>query len=124
MARILVADDEPDRLRLVTIRLGRDGHEVIPARDGGEALQLTLEQLPDLVLLDVTMPVMDGHQVCQAIRAQLGAAVPKIVMLSARGQESDVRGGWESGADGYIVKPFRPSALAAEVARMLADAGG
>ncbi len=122
MARILVADDEPDLLRLVAIRLGRDGHEVLQARDGEEALRMALDERPQLVLLDVTMPGMDGYAVCRAIRSGLGAAAPPIVMLSARGQEQDVRGGLASGADGYIVKPFRPSALAAEVARYLADA--
>jgi two-component system alkaline phosphatase synthesis response regulator PhoP len=119
-ARILVADDEPDVLRLVAIKLGRAGHEVLTAATGDAALALTLAERPALVLLDVAMPGMDGFAVCRAIKARLGSAAPTVVMLSARGQAADVRGGLESGADGYIVKPFAPGALLQEVERYLA----
>jgi DNA-binding response OmpR family regulator len=120
VARILVADDEPDILRLVAIKLGRAGHEVLTARAGDEALATALAERPVLVLLDVTMPGMDGFAVCRALKLRLGAAAPRVVMLSARGQASDVHSGLESGADGYIVKPFAPNALLAEVERYLA----
>jgi DNA-binding response OmpR family regulator len=119
-ARILVADDEPDILRLVALKLGRAGHAVLTASAGDEALALALAERPALVLLDVTMPGMDGFAVCRALKQQLGADAPRVVMLSARGQANDVRGGLDSGADGYIVKPFAPSALVAEVERYLA----
>jgi DNA-binding response OmpR family regulator len=120
VSRILVADDEPDILRLVAIKLGRAGHEVLTAKAGDEALNLALSHRPALVLLDVTMPGMDGFAVCRALKQQLGAQAPRVLMLSARGQANDVQGGLESGADGYIVKPFAPNALVAEVERHLA----
>jgi DNA-binding response OmpR family regulator len=119
MSRILVADDEPDILRLVAIKLGRAGHEILTARAGDEALTTALAERPDLVLLDVTMPGMDGFAVCRELKAQLGGAAPRVVMLSARGQAGDVQGGVDNGADGYIVKPFAPNALVAEVERYL-----
>ena len=119
-ARILVADDEPDILRLVAIKLGRAGHEVLTATAGDDALALALAERPALVLLDVSMPGMDGFAVCRAIKEQFGALAPRVVMLSARGLANDVRGGLESGADGYVVKPFDPNALVAEVERHLA----
>ncbi len=96
---------------------------MLQAADGDEALTLALSpdpaRRPNLVLLDVTMPGMDGLAVCRAIKERLGAEAPTVVMLSARGLDRDVRGGLESGADGYIVKPFKPRALVDEVARYL-----
>ena len=120
-ARILVADDEPDVLRLVRLKLERAGYEVVTATAGDEALHLALTSAPALILLDVTMPGMGGLDACRAIKARLGPRGPRVVMLSARGLADDVRGGLESGADGYIVKPFSPNALLAEVQRYLAD---
>lgn len=119
-ARILVADDEPDVLRLVRLKLERAGYEVVTATAGDEALGLALSAVPALVLLDVSMPGMDGLEVCRAIKRQLGPRGPRVVILSARGLARDVSGGLESGADGYIVKPFSPNALLAEVQRYLA----
>lgn len=121
-ARILVADDETDVLRLVRLKLERAGYDVVTATAGDQALQLALSTAPALVLLDVTMPGMDGNEVCRAIKARLGGGAPRVVMLSARGLADDVRGGLASGADGYIVKPFSPNALLAEVQRYLSDA--
>ncbi|MBI2761769.1 MAG: response regulator [Chloroflexi bacterium] len=120
-AMILVADDEPDVLRLVVLKLERAGHQLTTATTGDQALAAALDQRPDLVLLDVTMPGIGGLDVCRSLKQQLGAMAPKVVMLSARGLSDDVRGGLDSGADGYIVKPFRPSALLAEVERYLVD---
>ena len=111
MAKILVVDDEPNIREVVDLYLRRDGHAVVSAADGDEALRLYREDRPDLVVLDLTLPGTDGVEVCR--RLQLGAGgsggrrVP-LVMLTARGEEEDRILGLSLGADDYVVKPFSP----------------
>ena len=103
---VLVADDDPDILSLVTLRLERDGYEVIGASDGERAVEKALEHTPDLALIDVSMPKLDGYEVTQRLRQhELTSAIP-IILLTARVQDSDVARGIEVGADDYVKKPF------------------
>ena len=112
---VLVADDDPDILDLVAFRLDRAGYEVVQARDGQEALDAALTRTPDLCVLDVMMPRLDGYEVTRRLReAEATRSVP-IILLTARVQESDVERGFEAGATDYVRKPFSPTELVARV---------
>lgn len=113
---ILTADDDPQLLRLVSRNLEFDGYTVLTAKDGQEALSLIEAQHPDLVLLDVMMPKMDGLQVCEHVREF--SAVP-IIIVTARGQDSDKVKGLDLGADDYLTKPFSIDELLARVRAVL-----
>lgn len=112
---VLVADDDDDILLLVTTRLKRDGFEVVAARDGFEALALAQEHKPAVAVLDVGMPGLDGLEVLAAIRETQALAHTRVLLLTAKAQESDVRRGYEAGADAYVKKPFSPAELAERV---------
>jgi DNA-binding response OmpR family regulator len=112
---VLVADDDDDILLLVTTRLRRDGYEVVAARNGIEALALAEEHKPVVAVLDVGMPGLDGLEVLSAIRSVDELRATKVLLLTAKAQESDVRRGYDSGADVYLKKPFSPAELAAKV---------
>ncbi len=112
---VLVADDDPDILALVRFRLERDGYEVLSAPDGEAALELALARPPDLALLDVMMPRLDGYEVTRRLREQRPTAAIPIILLTARVQEPDVERGFEAGADDYVTKPFSPQALGERV---------
>jgi DNA-binding response OmpR family regulator len=120
-ARIVVADDEPDIRRLVSFTLRRRGYEVLEAENGEEALALVRAEQPDLVVLDVMMPRMTGHEVARALRSSPETAEIPILMVSAKGQEVEVRDGLASGASGYLIKPFAPRDLADRVGALLAE---
>ncbi len=115
---VLVADDDDDILLLVTTRLRRDGFEVIQARDGDEALDLALERRPAIAVLDIGMPGLDGLAVVRAIRADDATKEMRVLLLTAKAQESDVRRGFEAGADAYVKKPFSPADLSARVKQL------
>jgi DNA-binding response OmpR family regulator len=108
---VLVADDDTDILALVRFRLERDGYEVLSAPDGETALDLALARPPDLALLDVMMPRLDGYEVTRRLRAHGPTTAIPIILLTARVQEPDVERGFEAGADDYVTKPFSPQAL-------------
>jgi two-component system phosphate regulon response regulator PhoB len=112
---VLVADDDPDILALVRLRLERDGYEVLSAPDGETALDLALARTPDLALLDVMMPRLDGYEVARRLRRHGPTTAIPIILLTARVQEPDVELGIEAGADDYVTKPFSPQALGARV---------
>ena len=118
--RVLVADDDEDILLLVSTRLRRDGFEIIEARDGDEALALVREHVPTVAVLDIGMPGLDGLAVLEAIRGSDELAGVRVLLLTAKAQEQDVRRGFEAGADAYVKKPFSPAELSAKV-RELAD---
>jgi len=120
---VLVADDAEDILLLVTTRLRRDGFDIISARSGDEALALVRERRPALAVLDIGMPGLDGVQVLEQIRADDDLRAMTVVLLTAKAQESDVRRGFDAGADAYVKKPFSPADLSARV-RELLGAGG
>lgn len=117
---VLVADDDDDILLLVTTRLRRDGFDVISARDGEEALALAHERRPDVAVLDIGMPKLDGLEVLQRIRVDETLKEMRVLLLTAKAQESDLRRGYEAGGDAYVPKPFSPAELSARV-RELAD---
>jgi len=119
---VLVADDDDDILLLVTTRLKRDGFDVVAARDGFEALALAHEHKPAVAVLDVGMPGLDGLEVLERIRETQALAHTRVLLLTAKAQESDVRRGYEAGADAYVKKPFSPAELAERV-RSLYDPG-
>jgi DNA-binding response OmpR family regulator len=114
--KILVVDDDTKTVELVKLYLQRDGYKVVAAYNGPEALRLVREGRPDLVVLDLMLPGVDGLQVCRTIRAE--SDVP-IIMLTARTAEQDRLTGLELGADDYVTKPFSPRELAARVRAVL-----
>jgi DNA-binding response OmpR family regulator len=116
MTRVLIVDDDRALLELLTDYLGRTGHEVLAAPGGQAGLAILAESAPDLVILDVTMPGLDGWQVLARIRAI--SSVP-VIMLTARGEESDVLRGFAGGADDYVTKPFSFAQLAARIKAVL-----
>ncbi len=118
--KVLIADDEPNILISLEFLMKREGHQVLLARDGDEALALIRSERPALVLLDVMMPRKSGFEVCQAVRADEALAGIKILMLTAKGRDTDVAQGLGVGADGYMTKPFSTKDLAARVREMLA----
>jgi DNA-binding response OmpR family regulator len=119
---VLVADDDDDILLLVSTRLKRDGYEVVTARNGIEALALAEQHLPRVAVLDVGMPGLDGLEVLTAIRAVDALRDTKVLLLTAKAQETDVRRGYETGADAYVKKPFSPAELAERVRELYAGA--
>jgi two-component system alkaline phosphatase synthesis response regulator PhoP len=121
--KILVVDDEPNIVAAVEFLLQRSGHEVHVARDGDEALELVEACNPDLVLLDVMMPVRSGYEVCKRIRERADWRHIKIIMLSARGRDAEVSRGLAAGADVYVIKPFSTRELMAKIKELL-DRGG
>jgi DNA-binding response OmpR family regulator len=116
MAKVLVVDDEPNIREVVGLYLKRDGHAVVSASDGDEALRLYQQTHPDLVVLDLMLPGLSGLEVCR--RLQAGRRVP-LIMLTAKGEEEDRIVGLGVGADDYVVKPFSPRELAARVEAVL-----
>lgn len=121
MAQILVIDDDPDIRDLLFDALSGAGHAVRVAPDGSSGLQAASGLPPDLVVLDWMLPNHSGLEICRAMRADDALAAVRVLMLSARGTESDIEYGHEAGADGYIVKPFSPRALVWRVESMLAQ---
>lgn len=121
---VLVADDDDDVLELVAFRLGRAGYRTITARDGREALALAASERPDLSVLDVAMPEMDGLEVTRRLREGDETRAMPIILLTALSQERDVRAGIQAGADAYIRKPFSHRELRARVDAMLAATAG
>ena len=119
MARILVADDDPLSIKLLNFRLSSVGHEVIFAVNGGEALEIATREKPDLVLLDIMMPVMNGFQVLRKLKSQEETKNIPVIMLTSKVQEKDVVFGLEAGAEDYITKPFSFAELNARVNRAL-----
>ena len=116
---VLAADDDADILGLITFRLERSGYTVLQAHDGEEALELALTAKPDLAVLDVMMPKLDGFELTRRLRAEEATRRMPIILLTARAQESDVQEGFEAGADDYIRKPFSSQELRSRVQAIL-----
>jgi DNA-binding response OmpR family regulator len=117
---ILCADDDEDILQLVALRLTRAGYDVMTAGDGAAALAKAQERVPAVAILDVMMPRMGGIDVVQALRADANLRDVKVILLSARVQETDKERGLDAGADVYLIKPFRFEDLEETVAQLLA----
>ena len=118
-SKILVADDEPNIVISLEYLLKREGYTVVIARDGQEALESIAREPPDLVLLDVMMPKKTGFEVCQEVRANDALQGVKILMLTAKGRDTDLAKGTALGADAYMTKPFSTRDLVLKVAQML-----
>ena len=119
MAKILVAEDERDIRELIEFALNFNGHDVLTAVDGVSAWELTLAEQPDLVLLDVRMPRMDGYELCRRIKRSEKLRHIPVAFLSAKGQEAEIQAGLDAGAEEYILKPFSLDQLDQAVARLL-----
>ena len=122
MHKILIADDEPNIVVSLEYLMKRAGYQVLVARDGQQALDLLRSERPALVLLDLMMPVKSGIEVCQELRADETLRGTKVLMLTAKGRDTDVQKGLGVGADAYMTKPFSTKELAAKVAEMLGAA--
>ena len=119
--KILVVDDDRVLADVVAFTLRREGFDVIQAYDGAIGLQRWADEKPDLIVLDVNMPKIDGFEVCRQVRSQSDTP---IILLTVRSEEDDIVSGLEIGADDYIVKPFRPRQLVARVKTILRRTGG
>jgi len=120
--KILIADDEPNIVMSLEFLMEQSGYQVAVARDGEEALQQMTRFAPDLVLLDVMMPLRNGYEVCQSIRENPAWDRVKVVMLSAKGRDLEISQGLALGADAYVTKPFSTKALIAQVQELLKEA--
>lgn len=116
---VLAADDDEDILELVAFRLERSGYRVLQAHDGAEALELARTSRPDLAVLDVMLPKIDGFELTRRLREDESTNAMPIILLTARAQEADVQRGFAAGADDYIRKPFSPQELRARVQAIL-----
>ena len=115
---ILVVDDERHIVRLVQVNLERAGYEVTTAYDGVEAIEAVQSELPDMIILDVMMPRMDGLEALKELRANEQTKDIPVIMLTAKAQDADIFKGWSSGVDSYLTKPFNPRELLAFVDRI------
>jgi DNA-binding response OmpR family regulator len=120
VARILIVEDEANIVSLISIRLERLGHSISSADNGVAALDQAREIRPDLILLDVMLPMLNGFQVLQRLKADPATAAIPVLMLTARGHERDIVAGLEGGADDYLIKPFSFPELIARVSTALA----
>lgn len=116
--KILAVDDEKHIVRLVQINLEKEGYEVVTANTGREALEKVASEKPDLVVMDVMMPEMDGLEALAALKNDEATANIPVIMLTAKAQDADVFRGWQSGADLYLTKPFNPMELVTFVKRI------
>lgn len=116
--KILAVDDEKHIVRLVQINLQKEGYEVVTASNGREALERVASEKPDLVVMDVMMPEMDGFEALKKLKEDDATADIPVIMLTAKAQDADVFRGWQSGADLYLTKPFNPLELITFVKRI------
>ena len=117
--KIVLAEDEPQIARLIEFKLKKEGYSVTWKENGEEALKAIKADKPDLILLDIMMPVMDGYEVLRRLKEDENLTDIPVIMLTARAQEKDVVKGIDLGAEDYITKPFHPAELLARVKRIL-----
>lgn len=123
MAKILVAEDERDIRELIEFTLRYAGHQVTAAVNGEEALIRALETLPDLLLMDVRMPKMTGYEACRQLKLDESTREIPVIFLTAKGQDDEIKTGFEVGAVEYMVKPFSPEDLTRRVSEILHKIG-
>ncbi len=116
---ILIVDDEPDMVYALRMQLEAEGYRVLTAGDGREGLERVRKDRPDLVVLDLMLPKMDGYRVCRMLKFDQKFCDVPIIMFTARAQESDEKTGYEVGADAYVTKPFEPRVLLDTIRRFL-----
>ncbi len=117
--RILIVDDEPNILLSLDFLMRKSGYSVLLARNGNEALEHIQQSKPDLILLDIMMPDVDGYEICQKTKSNPDTSHIKIIFLTAKSKESDIAKGLEMGADAYITKPFTNKNLLEQVKTIL-----
>ncbi len=117
--KILLVDDDPNILMSLEFLMRKSGFDVLVARNGTEALELLNEQVPDLTLLDIMMPDVDGYEICKHIKGSKKLRHGKVVFLSAKSKETDIRKGYDLGADLYVTKPFSTKELVKKVDELL-----
>jgi len=122
--KILVVDDEKELVEMIKMRLEASGYEVIPAYDGQEALEKARKEKPDLIVLDLMLPKIDGYKVCRMLKFDEKYKHIPIIMFTARAQEEDKKLGEEVGADAYITKPFESQALLKKIKELLGEKNG
>ncbi|HYP22855.1 MAG TPA: response regulator [Actinomycetota bacterium] len=117
--RVLICDDDPVILRLLEVNLELEGYDVLTAHHGEEAFEIASRELPDLVILDIMMPRLDGYQTCEKLKAQPSTEPIPVVFLSAKAQQSDIEKGKSYGVSEYLTKPFDPNDLLDVVERLV-----
>ncbi len=120
MGKILLVDDHPEILRLLQFALRNAGHTLLTAADGGEALETIRAERPDVIVLDVVMPVLDGFRVLNRVKTDPELSHTVVIMLTARSHTEDVALGLDIGADFYLCKPFRPDEVSSLIQRVFA----
>ena len=119
--KILVVDDETELIDMMKMRLEANDYEVLVAYDGQRAFEKAKKEMPDLIILDLMLPKMDGYKVCGLLKNDIRYAKIPIIMFTARAQEKDRKLGEEIGADAYITKPFEPQVLLVKIKELLRD---
>jgi len=117
--RILVVDDEIYIVHILDFSLGMEGYEVVTALDGEQALEKARSEKPDLIVLDIMMPKLDGYETCKRLKADAETKDVPVILLSAKGRNVDQKVGFEVGADDYITKPFSPRKLVERINAIL-----
>ena len=117
--KILVVDDEIYIVHILDFSLGMEGYEVVTALDGEQALEKVKTEKPDLIVLDIMMPKLDGYEVCKTIKSDPGTKQIPVILLSAKGRNVDQKMGFDVGADDYITKPFSPRKLVERINQLL-----
>ncbi len=117
--RILIVEDEPDIMELVKVTLSEDDYQIMEAKDGEVGFRLAVNERPDLILLDIMLPKMDGYEVCRRLKSDPTTATMPVLMLTAFGQKREIEEGFKVKADDYIVKPFEPLKLRERVRKFL-----
>jgi len=119
--RILIVDDERELVKAIEIRLQQAGYEALIAYDGKEGLEKTYKEKPDLIILDLMLPKMDGYKVCSLLKADTRYGKIPIIIFTARAQESNIEMGQEAGADAYMTKPFEYQVLLSKIKELLKE---
>jgi DNA-binding response OmpR family regulator len=117
--KVLVVDDEEYIQHILNFSFGAEGYEVITAADGAEAIQKAISEKPDVIVLDIMMPKMDGYQACKKLKSDPQTKSIPVILLTAKGRDVDRQLGSEAGADDYVVKPFSPGRLIERVEGMI-----
>lgn len=118
--KILLVDDDPNILLSLEFLMRKSGYDVLVARNGSEAMELLNEEIPDLTVLDIMMPDVDGYEICRYIKSTDALKNGKVIFLSAKSREADINKGYELGAELYITKPFSNKELLRKISELLA----
>lgn len=119
MAKVMIVDDEPSILMSLDFLMKKNGFEVFIARNGAEALEIGNKEKPDVIILDVMMPEVDGYEVCEKIKANVETKHAKVIFLSAKGKDTDINKGLSLGAEMYMTKPFSTRVLLENVKQLI-----